>query len=127
MDKRRFELIVQRVINEFPEEFRELVDQVPILIEEEARPELLEDLEGGPLEDDEEIYGLHVGTPLTERSPIYDVDLDPGRVYLFRGPLVRLAQGDEQYLEEEIRITLYHEIGHHFGLSEEDLERLGYD
>jgi len=86
----------------------------------------------------DDLYGLHSGTALTERSVEAPPDL-PDQIMLFRGPLFRLAgpgaslhptrrkrTKERETLREQVRITLLHEIGHHFGLDEEDLDRLGY-
>ena len=88
---------------------------------------LLEELGMG---EDEDLCGLHTGTPLTERGATFDLDF-PDRLMLFRGPIMDQAGfpddgGTEDDLRREIHITLLHELGHHFGLGEEDLERLGY-
>ncbi len=81
---------------------------------------------------------MHSGTPLTERSVAEGGDL-PETIHLFREGIIEQAggweesedesgrlQGGEAAITEEIRITLLHEIGHHFGLGEEELEELGY-
>lgn len=122
-----FDSIVKVAILELPEKFQQYLKTVPVLVEDEPSAEHWAELEAPENEeDDEELYGLYVGTPLTERSSL-DAPVEPERIYLFRGPLYRLAEEDPQMLAEEIRITLLHEIGHHFGMSEEDLERLGYE
>jgi predicted Zn-dependent protease with MMP-like domain len=128
LSSEEFDALVEAAISELPENFRRFLDTIPILIEDEPSPGHLELLEPPPDDEDEdELYGLYVGTPITEQSPVEAPILEPGRIYLFRGPLLRLADGDPEILEEEIHITLLHEIGHHFGMDEEDLERLGYD
>jgi predicted Zn-dependent protease with MMP-like domain len=76
---------------------------------------------------------LHDGVPLTERS-IEDGAMLPEQIMLFRGPILRLAgcgelpwsDAQQEELQREVHITLLHEIGHHFGLDEDDLERVGY-
>jgi predicted Zn-dependent protease with MMP-like domain len=79
------------------------------------------------------LCGLHWGVPLTQRSVESAAHL-PDQIMLFRGPIMRLAsvsstgrtRRDRRELEGQIRITLLHEIGHHFGMNEEDLAELGY-
>lgn len=102
-----------------------------------------DDGDDGEISDDE-LLGLHSGVALTERS-VNDSGTLPGTIHIFREGVVLLAGGwggweddrppEEQVPEaleaedeifEEIRITLLHELGHHFGLDEDDLERLGY-
>lgn len=86
----------------------------------------------------DDLCGLHTGVPLTERS-VDDQPMLPDVIHLFRQGIIAMAGGwtmqvdDEGHVHggpgsvrEEIRITLLHELGHHFGLDEDDLERLGY-
>lgn len=115
-----------------PPELAEHIQKVQILIEDSPSSILLEDLKGSGLDEaPEELCGLHVGVPLIDESVVFPHPF-PARVYLFRKALIELALDDEdrpflETLREEIAITLLHEIGHFFGLEEEDLERLGYD
>jgi predicted Zn-dependent protease with MMP-like domain len=119
----RFDHIVERAIAELPDEFRDFLREIPIIVQDEATPEMLR--EAGYAED-EELFGLFIGDFETEKS-LQDAPAEPERIYLFRGPLEREAAGNAEVLEREIKVTLLHEIGHHFGLDEEDLARLGYD
>jgi predicted Zn-dependent protease with MMP-like domain len=124
-----FDTLLEEVLAELPEHVAAMLDEVAIIVEDEPDEELLEELGmlGETNEDEaEELYGLHTGTPLTDRG-IEDNATLPDEIHLFRGPLLRLAEGDVDELRRQIRITLLHEIGHHFGLDEDDLARLGYD
>jgi predicted Zn-dependent protease with MMP-like domain len=120
----RFDSLLENVLAELPDFVREQLDEVPVIVEDEPNAAILEDmgLRGGEPSD---LCGLHSGIPLTERSPTAP-SLEGSSILIFRGPILRLADGDESALEEEIRITLLHEIGHHFGFSEEELEAMGY-
>ncbi len=107
-------------------------DKIQIRIENFPSRDVLDDLKGTELaEHPDELCGLHVGVPLTEQS-VMAPDLLPTLVYLFRNALIEFSECDgtpagRARLREEIAITLLHEIGHFFGLSEEDLHRLGFD
>jgi predicted Zn-dependent protease with MMP-like domain len=123
---------LQKII---PPEFRRHIDAIQFLIYDKPPTELLADLPEDLAEFPEELCGLHVGTPITD-ALITSPDLQPIRVYLFRRALVDLVEDELEespgedpiaFLKEEIAVTLLHEIGHSFGLSEDDLERLGYD
>ncbi|MCM2277618.1 MAG: metallopeptidase family protein [Oligoflexia bacterium] len=121
----RFERVLERVLDELPPEIMELLADVPLIVEDEpskaVRREMgLED-QAGP----SDLCGAHWGVPLSARS-VSEPVFEPERILLFRGPILRLAGESEAELEEQIRVTLLHEIGHHFGLTEEDLEDLGY-
>lgn len=106
--------------------------KIHLLIEDDPSDEILAELEGTDLADyPEDLCGLYMGTPLTEES-LLNPALMPGRIYLFRKALVEFSEYDGTRpslfrLREEIAVTILHEIGHFFGLDEDDLERLGFD
>ncbi len=126
-----FDRILDAEVASLPAALHELLGEVPLIVDDEPSGALLESLgmEAG-LED---LCGLHEGRPLTERS-VEDGPMVPDRMMLFRGPIMRLAgyvgadpsEAALRELKEQVRITLLHEIGHHFGLDEADLAALGY-
>ena len=120
--RERFDALLEQL----PGELRQLMEEVPLIVEDEPGAALKEDL---ALDEAGELLGLHWGTPLTDRSVSMPWGL-PDRMMLFRGPILRIAgwrRGrSERALAEQIRITLLHEIGHHFGLDEDQLAELGY-
>ena len=132
-ERDRFDALMDDCLQGLGEKIEGLLEEISIVVLDEPTPEMLRDLgiDPGDQEALDELCGLHTGTALTERSVEHSADF-PTTVHLFRRGIVALAGGwaspnadDEVY--EEIRITLLHEIGHHFGLDEEDLEELGYD
>lgn len=128
-DRRLFDGMLDEMIEDLPEDVRELLEEVPLIVEDEPGPQLLEEM--GMDAADEDLCGLHWGVPITERGVFHSGTL-PDRMMLFRGPIMRLAgyrgrRRDLDALAEQIHITLLHEIGHHFGLDEEDLAALGYE
>lgn len=116
-----FDAILERVMKSLPAPVRALLQEVPVLVEDEPAADLLGE---GELTD---LCGLHSGIPLSERSVFEAGASAPPSIHLFRGPILRLAAGSRAALERQIRITLLHEIGHHHGLSEDVLRKLGYD
>jgi predicted Zn-dependent protease with MMP-like domain len=136
-ERDRFDALLERVLNALPRRLHELLEEAPLIVEDRPSRKLLEAL--GMTGDGEELLcGLHSGTPLTERSVSHGADL-PETIHLFREGIIEMAGGWEPWeaedgevmggddrIEEEVRVTLLHEIGHHFGLEEEDLEELGY-
>ena len=123
----RFDSLLERVIETLPDRVRALLQDSPLIVEDRPDPRLLEQLGIDP--DEETLCGLHSGTPITDRSVLDGPDA-PETIHLFREGIVAEAGGWEAGLaavEAEIRITVLHEVGHHFGLDEDDLERLGYD
>jgi predicted Zn-dependent protease with MMP-like domain len=111
--------LVERALGGLPPELADLLDNVAIVVDDwpgYSTP-LVAD---GP---DETLYGLYEGVPLTERGAGY-YGMLPDKITIFRGPLERDFSRRE--LEEQIRITVVHEIAHHFGIDEERLEELGW-
>ena len=92
---------------------------IAIIIEDEPSDDLLEEME---IEPPDTLLGLYQGIPLTERRSDYGNTL-PDRILLFQGPLERESE-DEDDLVVAIGETLIHEIGHYFGLSEEEIEEI---
>jgi predicted Zn-dependent protease with MMP-like domain len=115
-----FEALVARALESIPARFRPYLDNVTVTVED--RPSRRVRAEMG-LAEDETLYGLYTGTPLTERDadapPLY-----PDRVTIYRAPLEEDFGDDEGEIVRQIRITVVHEIGHHFGLTDEDMEQL---
>ncbi|PWT82724.1 MAG: hypothetical protein C5B57_08190 [Blastocatellia bacterium] len=114
-----FERLVADALATIPRRFRDALDNVAIVVEDEPSRELLEQME---VEPPETLLGLYQGTPLTERQWGHGNTL-PDRVLLFQGPLERLST-DQDDLVVAIGETLIHEIGHYFGLSEEEIEEI---
>jgi predicted Zn-dependent protease with MMP-like domain len=114
-----FYALVERALEELPPELAELLDNVAIVVDD--WPEYSTPLVSDNPEDT--LYGLYEGVPLTQRGAGYYGTL-PDRITIFRGPLERDFSREE--LEEQIRITVVHEIAHHFGFDEARLEELGW-
>lgn len=132
-DRERFDALLEEAIESLPQAIRDLIDEVPIIVLDRPTPAILRELGVDPADEEAalEFCGLHTGTMLTERSVERSADL-PTDIHLFREGIIDLAGGWEQeeaddLVYEQVWITLLHEIGHHFGLEEDDLERLGYD
>ncbi len=111
--------LVERALEGLPPELAELLDNVAIVVDE--WPEYSTPLVS--VDPDETLYGLYEGVPLTQRGAEYSGIL-PDKITIFRGPLERDFPREE--LEEQIRITVVHEIAHHFGFGEDRLEELGW-
>ena len=117
-----FERALRKALSGLPPAFRGALDNVAVVVEEWPPDWLLDEL-GIPPEDT--LYGFYHGVPLPERS-ILDSGNLPDKISIFRGPLEEDFP-DRGELWREIRVTLLHEIGHYFGMDEEDLSRLGYE
>ncbi|HKB12760.1 MAG TPA: metallopeptidase family protein [Vicinamibacterales bacterium] len=119
MDRKAFEQLVAEALHSIPRRFRKAMQNIAIVVEDEPAQDLLDDME---IEPPDTVLGLYQGTPLTERTSSYGNVL-PDRVLIFQGPHERAAE-DEDDLVVAIGETLIHEIGHYFGLSEEEIEEI---
>ena len=116
-----FRRLVEAALAQVPEEFRHYLEGVPVVIEDWPPDELLDAL-GVP--EDETLYGLYSGHPLTAGAPVSG-DLPP-RITIYRAPLLEDCL-DEADLRDEVTTTVLHEIAHHFGIGEDRLKELGWD
>src|SRR5262245_4668190 len=119
MNRSAFEQLVANALATIPRRFRNAFDNLAIVVEDEPSEDLLEEME---IEPPDTLLGLYQGTPLTARHWGYGNTL-PDRVLLFQGPLERIST-DRDDLLVAIGETLIHEIGHYFGLSEEEIEEI---
>ena len=102
-----FEQFVERAFEAVPAHLRDVMSNVQIVIEDEPPP-------------DENLLGLYEGVPLTGRDRGY-VLVPPDKITIYRGPLERHFGTDPLQLEAEVRRVVFHEIAHHFGISDERL------
>ena len=127
----RFDALLEAELAGLPDHVRAVLDEVPLHVMDEPDRVILKDLGVEASEVDEaieELCGLHTGFMLTERPIELDAVL-PNQIHLFRRGIALVSGGwdaDDETVAEQIRITLLHEIGHHFGLEEDDLDQLGY-
>jgi predicted Zn-dependent protease with MMP-like domain len=117
MTAKRFRELVEAAIDTIPPRFARHVRNVAIVIEDEPPQELLDEM---GFEHAETLFGLYQGTPLTDRGWGYGNTL-PDRITLFRGPIEEECEGDEDEVIVAIGETLIHELGHYFGLSEDEI------
>jgi len=121
VSKKDFADLVSAALRELPEQFSNALDEVPIDIRTRPTRRQLQSL---GLTDDELLLGLYVGTALPDRSVDQGVRL-PDVIYLFQQD-IELVSASAAQLQEEVRTTVLHELGHHFGLDEDQLDELGY-
>ena len=117
-----FDRIVKRAIGRIPEEIRQHLDNVMISVQKRPSRKMLKDME---MPVDDLPLGLYIGAAMQERSattpPLY-----PDTIYIFQEPLEEMCETIEE-LEEEIEITIVHEIAHFIGIDEDRLVELGYE
>jgi len=115
MNRKTFEQLVERSLKRLPKKFLDALENIAIEVEDEPPQDVLDDMgiEDGTL------YGLYQGVPLTEREWNYGNVL-PDRITIYRRPIERDTQNDEE-IEEAVRDTVVHEIGHYFGFDDATL------
>ena len=120
MTREQFSELVQEAIERIPRRFAREIHNLAIVIEDEPSDELLDEMD---VEDDGTLLGLYQGTPLNQRGFGYGNQL-PDRITLFQGPIEEECADDEDEIFVAIGETLIHEVGHYFGLSEEEIEEI---
>ncbi len=111
-----FEKILKERLEQIPEKFRRMLDNVALVIEEEPTRE---QRKTAGLRRDETLFGLYEGIPRTKRTSGYSGVL-PDKITIFRRPILEEAKTPED-VKKIVRDTVWHEIAHHFGLGEEDI------
>jgi predicted Zn-dependent protease with MMP-like domain len=114
------EAIARKALQSLPEPFAGHLSDVVLLIEDFADNETLDAM---GIEDPFDLTGIYEGIPLTERSVDHSGTL-PDRIRLFRRAIIDEWAGSEDSLEHLVAHVLVHEVGHHFGLSDEDMHAL---
>jgi predicted Zn-dependent protease with MMP-like domain len=108
-----FEEHVERAVASLPPDLRAAMSNVEIVVEDEHP-------------DDPDLFGLYLGIPLVERTSTGYQGVLPDKIAIYRRPLEEEFGDDPDVLEDEIRITVLHEIAHHFGVDEDRLTELGW-
>jgi len=112
MSRERFEALVDQALDGIPDELARVVSNVVVLVEDE------------PPDEEPDLLGLYEGVALTERDGSYVMEL-PDRIFIFRNPLLEMCESEAE-LVDEVRITVVHEVAHHFGIDDDRLHDLGY-
>lgn len=121
VDSNRFDELVEQALSELPEPFARRVEEVSIEIQPRPTAAQLRMAGVGPRG---LLLGLYHGRPLTERS-VEESGRLPDSIYIFQEPIERVCDSEKD-IRRQVRTTVLHEIGHHFGMSEKDLDDLGY-
>jgi predicted Zn-dependent protease with MMP-like domain len=106
-DPGTFEQLVRDALDELPDDIRRLMSNVAVTVEDEPPP-------------GQNLLGLYQGVPWGKRGPYYAGAL-PDKITIYRGPMQRMTGGDPERLRHQVRRTVFHEIAHHFGISDQRL------
>jgi predicted Zn-dependent protease with MMP-like domain len=119
MKRAAFERLVARAVDSLPAEFRKEMKNLAVVVESAPSAELLDEMD---VEPGDTLLGLYQGTPLTSRGWDYGNAL-PDRIIIFQDPIEELCE-DEDEIIGTIGETVIHEVGHYFGMSEEQIEAI---
>src|SRR5512140_446250 len=108
MSREDFEQVVEEALGQLPERFSALLENIAVVVEDEDEDE-----------EESELLGIYRGVPLTERSHEM-MPLLPDQIAIFRGPILRIAHNRREAVRE-IRDTVVHELGHYFGLDDDEM------
>jgi predicted Zn-dependent protease with MMP-like domain len=122
LGRAEFERLVAQAVESLPPKFLTRLENVDVVVEEEPSEE---DLELAGIQPGSTLLGLYHGVPQSQRGPWYG-NLLPDRIVIYQRPIEAVAR-DRREIRKEIRITIMHEIGHYFGLAEDDLAEAGYE
>jgi predicted Zn-dependent protease with MMP-like domain len=119
MTRERFRQLVSEAIDTIPARFRRELRNIAIVVEDRPSEDLLDELE---IEPPDTLFGLYQGTPLTERHWDHGNAL-PDRIAIYQEPIEDVSETEDDVVTE-IGETLIHELGHYFGLGEEEIEEI---
>jgi len=119
MTRKEFERLVEFALKSIPKRFRDSMQNIAVVVEDEPSPELLAEME---IEEGDSLYGLFQGTPITERG-WSDGTRMPDRISIYQRPIEQDAEDAEDMLVIVVE-TVIHEFGHYFGLSEAEIEAI---
>jgi predicted Zn-dependent protease with MMP-like domain len=112
-----FQELVQQALDSLPDEYGKLLSNVAVVVEDEPSPDLLADLE---MEEDEDLLGLYQGLSIDKESFFQAGGQLPAKISIYRGPILRICRTKKEVVQE-VRDTVVHEIGHHFGLDDDEM------
>lgn len=120
--RERFEVLVEEALDDLPDTILDMLDNVAVVVADAPTPEQLR--EAGALDAGELLLGLYEGIPQVDRGGDYHMVL-PDKITLFQRALEAVCP-DEVVLRREVQVTVVHELAHHFGISDDRLEELGW-
>ena len=121
LTEQEFAKLVDQALASLPEEFLPYMENLSVEVVPQATRSQLDSAGLGP---DSDLLGLYEGVPLTKKSVDFLVDW-PERIFIFQRSIESICNSPQEVIEQ-VRTTVLHEVGHHFGMDEDDLDELGY-
>lgn len=118
MDRSRFELLVEESLRNIPQRFKRLLANIAVVVEPEPSPEVYRKLRTST--GDGLILGLYHGVPFPHRGPYYG-NTPPDVISIYQKSIEAICRSEEE-IKDKVRDVVIHEIGHYFGLSDEEME-----
>jgi predicted Zn-dependent protease with MMP-like domain len=119
MKKEKFETLVEEALVHLPKKFKKLIDNLVVIVEEEAPPEVYRQTGTHP---SSRILGTYHGVPYTHRGPYYG-NIPPDVIAIYQKPIEEICFTEEE-IKKEVRKVVIHEIGHYFGFSDNKMKKI---
>jgi predicted Zn-dependent protease with MMP-like domain len=119
MKKEKFEKLVEQALADLPKEFKKLIENLVVIVEEEAPPQVYRQTGVHPFS---RILGTYHGVPYAHRGPYYG-NIPPDVIVIYQRPIEEICITEEQ-IKEQVLKTVRHEIGHYFGFSDAELRKI---
>ncbi|UCE40621.1 MAG: metallopeptidase family protein [Candidatus Aminicenantes bacterium] len=119
MKKEKFEKLVEGALADLPREFKKLIDNLVVIVEEEAPPEVYRKTGSHPFS---RILGTYHGVPYTHRGPYYG-NIPPDVITIYQKPIEEVCSSEEM-IKEQVQKTVLHEIWHYFGRTDKEIDEL---
>jgi predicted Zn-dependent protease with MMP-like domain len=119
MTKEKFEKLAEEALADLPMEFKKLIDNLVVMVEEEAPPEVYRGTGVHPFN---RILGTYHGVPYTHRGPYYG-NIPPDVITIYQKPIEEICSTEEE-IKEQVKKTVLHEVWHYFGRTDKEIEAL---
>jgi predicted Zn-dependent protease with MMP-like domain len=119
VEKVRFENLVDDALAELPAQFKERLQNITVIVEENPSREVYERTGGSPFS---QILGLYHGVPFKHRGPFYG-NIPPAVIVIYQKPIEKICSTEEE-VKKKVREVVFHEIAHYFGFDEKELKKI---